>query len=651
VSDDAPVAPFGGDPTALDSLEDLHFAQITDVHLSTERRCLPADFRGDLARILERHDLDFIIASGDLTAGGKPEEFAAFRDIVDSLSVPVYPAAGNHDDDSSVDAGAYRQALGPLHYSTRVGPLHLVVYDGEAWQREGLSAGENGEAFPWIASTIDDWLDADLTALSPDQPILLVNHFPWGEQLYRRMHSHRIVGVLSGHWHSSRRCVDSGGLVHYATPSLCFGGIDQSPRGYRTFRYADRELESRSHTLSPRPLWPGVGDRATPALTTTLSKPHLGQSWPQFQGGARRTGFAHQGPTPPLGQVWCASLPGAIHTAPPVLAEDQVVQTTWDDDDGMGAGISALDAATGKRRWRFASGASIRHSAAFAQGRVHAITTSGRLVCLDAGEGALRWSYDLPDPSNRWVYSSPLVVDGNLIAGISSHLVCLKAETGQVSWTRMDLGIEDWISSYPSPASDGQCVVVAFYMQPTSLAALDVHSGETIWQRDGDKANYIYATPVIDDDSVIAVSGSAVRAVDLKTGDVRWECPISLQRVQSTPSLSGKHLVVSTGQGQVHTIDTTCGELIWTWQIETQIPMFTPYLRQGPTTLSSPIVAGDLVWVGGADGCLYAISMESGSLVWSVDIGSPVGASPIASGDAMWIGTTDGRVRCLTTDA
>ena len=201
MSDDAPVAPFGGDPTALDSLEDLHFAQITDVHLSTERRCLPADFRGDLARILERHDLDFIIASGDLTAGGKPEEFAAFRDIVDSLSVPVYPAAGNHDDDSSVDAGAYRQALGPLHYSTRVGPLHLVVYDGEAWQREGLSAGENGEAFPWIASTIDDWLDADLTALSPDQPILLVNHFPWGEQLYRRMRSHRIVGVLSGHWH------------------------------------------------------------------------------------------------------------------------------------------------------------------------------------------------------------------------------------------------------------------------------------------------------------------------------------------------------------------------------------------------------------------------------------------------------------------
>ena len=68
MSDDAPVAPFGGDPTALDSLEDLHFAQITDVHLSTERRCLPADFRGDLARILERHDLDFIIASGDLAS-------------------------------------------------------------------------------------------------------------------------------------------------------------------------------------------------------------------------------------------------------------------------------------------------------------------------------------------------------------------------------------------------------------------------------------------------------------------------------------------------------------------------------------------------------------------------------------------------------
>ncbi len=640
--------PFGGSGVDLGERTHLRFAQITDIHVSTQRRCLPEDLREDLARILDNDELDFLIASGDLTAGGAPEEFAAFREIVDALPIPVYTAAGNHDDDSGVEANSYQQALGPLYYSADVGPLHLVIYDGEAWQRQGLDTGGNVEAFPWIASSVDDWLDADLAAQPPDRPILLVNHFPWGEQLYRRLHGHRVVAVLSGHWHSSRRCVDSGGFVHYATPSLCFGGIDQSPRGYRTFTFAQGRLRSRSHCLDPQQQWPGIGEGYRPATARTV--PSFHRDWPQFHGNSRRTGFVAAGPTAPLALAWCSPAQGNIHSAAPVLHRGTLIQTTWDDDDGSGAGVAAMDALSGEPLWRYSTSASIRHAAACADGRVHAITITGQLVSLDIADGTLLWSYDLPDPSNRWVYSSPVIDNGQIITGVSSHLICLNAQDGAVEWVRCGLGCEDWISSYPSPAIDGDYLVVAFYIQPTSLAVLDRRTGATIWVRDGDKSHHVYTTPVIGDGVVYAVSGSCVRAMELESGHVLWECPIALQRIQATPALAPDRLIVATGQGQIHAIDLQTGAIIWSWQLDTRRPLFTPYLRQGATTPSSPIVAGDQVWVGAADGCLYCLSLDAGEEIWRSDLGAPLAAPAVVSGQCLWIGATDGAVRCLVEE-
>lgn len=58
-----------------------------------------------------------------------------------------------------------------------------------------------------------------------------------------------------------------------------------------------------------------------------------------------------------------------------------------------------MDALSGEPLWRYSTSASIRHAAACADGRVHAITITGQLVSLDIADGTLLWSYDLPDPS------------------------------------------------------------------------------------------------------------------------------------------------------------------------------------------------------------------------------------------------------------
>jgi outer membrane protein assembly factor BamB len=133
----------------------------------------------------------------------------------------------------------------------------------------------------------------------------------------------------------------------------------------------------------------------------------------------------------------------------------------------------------------------------------------------------------------------------------------------------------------------------------------------------------------------------------LSTGDVHWECPVSLQRIQTTPALTDDRLILSTGKGEVHAVAIDTGRIMWTWQVETHIPLFTPYLRQGPTTLSSPVVAGDHVWVSGADGYVYCLSLQTGALEGRLVMNIPLGAAPLPSGDALWIGATDGTIRCL----
>ena len=215
-------------------------------------------------------------------------------------------------------------------------------------------------------------------------------------------------------------------------------------------------------------------------------------------------------------------------------------------------------------------------------------------------------------------------------------------------WRRDDLGPNDWLSSYPSPAARDRYLAVAFYTQPISLAVLDAATGTTLWHKEGDKAHYIYATPIIDTNGTLyALSGSTIRAYRLDDGELCWERTIPLQRIQATPALAAGRLFVATGSGALYALNATDGTEIWRWQLDSANPLFTPYLRRGPTTLGTPIAAGDLVYIGGADGCLYALDAATGDCCCRLDLGVPLAAAPVVSAGHIWIGGSDGFVYAL----
>ncbi|MCZ6636044.1 MAG: PQQ-binding-like beta-propeller repeat protein [bacterium] len=623
---------------------EFSFVQVTDIHMSLEGRSITADLVADLDQIHQEvgDQVRFIVATGDLTNRGKPEEFKAYTEAVATSRLPIYHCIGNHDDNDPDALGDhFMDVLGPTYYTFDYGPVHFVAYDGvrHSWP------GPDHQA---------DWLRADLD-LHRGRAVVFLVHFPWGISFYQTFREDEIIASLSGHWHCTRVFQD-GGTVHYNSPTLCFGGIDQSPRAYRLCTFRDGRLETEVRALDHTGAFSGISYRADAAnrvgevIRWDGETPEPGEDWPLFHGDAGRTGAIASGPVPPLTSAWKAGTGGGLHCGSPVMADGQVVIGTQDEDRPNSGSLVALDAREGALRWRYEAGGSIKLAPAFEDGRVFAVTVTGQVMALDAADGTGLWTYQLGDFSERWVYMAPLAWKGRLYVGMSSHFVALDQDTGTVVWMRDDLGKTDWIASFPSPAAWDAYVVIGFYGQPTNLVVVDAATGRTVWANDEDKSFRVTASPVVGADGTIyAVSGrTQVRAFEAETGRVEWDASLDQTRCMATPALAEDRLFVPSGDGVLHALDTASGQVLWTWEVGESLASYTPYVRGGHGALVSPVVVGQTVYVGAADGVLYALDIETGQAVWQHDFGVPTLSSPAVSGSGLWTGTCDGFVHAFS---
>ncbi len=96
--------------------------------------------------------------------------------------------------------------------------------------------------------------------------------------------------------------------------------------------------------------------------------------------------------------------------------------------------VYALDAATGQERWRFDTGGGLQASPAVWEGTVYVGSRSAAVFALDAQTGALRWR--TPHPNGSWVLTAPAIAGGKVLVGSSDEqfLQALDAKTGQERW-------------------------------------------------------------------------------------------------------------------------------------------------------------------------------------------------------------------------
>jgi 3',5'-cyclic-AMP phosphodiesterase len=153
-------------------------AQITDLHVDAGdgfmRGFVDANQKLSAAvTYLETRRVrpDVILATGDLTNDGLPEDFEVLRQLLEPLTIPVYLVPGNHD-----DREAFRAAFARSPWVPRSGPIDYVIEDYPV-RLIGLDTTVPGRHDGNLDVDQLAWLDAQLVR-APLKPTLLFLHHP-----------------------------------------------------------------------------------------------------------------------------------------------------------------------------------------------------------------------------------------------------------------------------------------------------------------------------------------------------------------------------------------------------------------------------------------------------------------------------------------
>jgi outer membrane protein assembly factor BamB len=648
--------------------ERFRFVQVTDLHLSVDDgaafRALhergvhtptgvpvtghttEADLRNDLFRVAERESPAFIVATGDIANHGKPAELAAYRRATDALvaatGISTVHVPGNHDYLSELDTplierftqwwaaegrhahaadpvaafqemafrGDWRDAgsgrvpwldhIGPPWYSFDWGSVHFVVYDSEGLLRYG---GEYPQ---------DRWLAADLDAVAPGTPVILLLHFSEPAAFYDRFARVRLIASFAGHWHANR-VVTLGNTIHHVTSNLGFGGIDHSPRGYRVVEVEGSSVRSEFRALDA-PRMPSVG--RVPSGTTR----------------------------------WQAELGGAAGVGAPARVGGLLIVAV---EAGTGEGaVVAIDAATGREQWRRQVEAAVRHSVRPGpDGTVVALTMTGAVVSLDATDGEVRWARQLGDPSVRWCLGAPAVAHGYVYAGAAGCFGAFDATSGALMWQRDDLAGADWLSTWSSPVVAGDVVLLALSNDRAHFVALDAITGKELWRRKGNELESSWSSPVVAGGDVLVTTVHGwLRARAIETGEERWTAPLDAPWPVATPVVGAGRAFTVSSAGTLQATLLSDGGVDWRLPLGSTTLARQPYQREPAGHVASPAWASGSVVAVSGEGRVVVVDPATGHVLTQLELNAPVASSPVVDGNTLYCTTADECLRAVRLD-
>lgn len=180
--------------------------------------------------------------------------------------------------------------------------------------------------------------------------------------------------------------------------------------------------------------------------------------WPMFKGNAARNGFSSQALSAKLTLQWVAKNVGPIPAWPASnrLGFDKafhpvVAGSTLFFGSSADCHVHALDTATGKERWSFATGGPVRFAPAVWKDRLFVASDDGWLYCLACADGKLLWKKQGGADDrmilgndrmiSRWpARGGPVVFEDTVYFGAGIwpsegiYLYALDAATGKVLW-------------------------------------------------------------------------------------------------------------------------------------------------------------------------------------------------------------------------
>ena len=324
--------------------------------------------------------------------------------------------------------------------------------------------------------------------------------------------------------------------------------------------------------------------------------------------------------------------------------------------ESLDGNLYAVDTATGKQRWSFATRGERRVTGrgilyALPQGETFPdpwdlflsspVVIDGLVVfgsgddnvyALDAQTGTLKWKFTTGDV----VHASPAVADGVVYVGSadtwfyalgeSDGKMLWKFKTGDDAQARLMCGIPG-----SATVADG---AVYFGCRDANVYALDAKTGVIRWRLPEDGSWVVSSPAVVDNTVYITTSDShKFQAVAATTGHLVYSLPYNVASF-SSPSIADGRAYFGTFDGQLREVDISRGAYTGQFATDASLANAPRYVDAngalkenfwtGDTIddvilnlrgkefsmgsiLSSPAIADGIVYVGSADGYLYAL--------------------------------------------
>ncbi len=344
--------------------------------------------------------------------------------------------------------------------------------------------------------------------------------------------------------------------------------------------------------------------------------------------------------------IWSYSQ-NEFYASEPLLSDNQIVTLT------RSGKVSLFDISSNIPLWitdlESASGGSLAANSE----NIFVGTDDSKIVSLDRKSGSINWTFsaEIKDSRTRQFYSNALLHENLLyIGGVDGVVRCIDQDTGLEQW---NVQLTDWIRSRPLIL--GSKIYVATL--DSKLHAIDLKGSHEVQFSTNLGQHGITTDLVGNDNGVIAIGRDLMMySANPKDGSINWSRGIKdgawvdgeyyfadwSGGLLGSPTVFDGIAYIGGPDGFVNAVDVETGKEIWRFETNS-------------TTSIAPTVAEDKVFFGylgattehyGFDnpGEYFAVDRMTGELIWSTTAYKRIWVSAVYSEGILFMGNTDGHV-------
>lgn len=248
---------------------------------------------------------------------------------------------------------------------------------------------------------------------------------------------------------------------------------------------------------------------------------------------------------------------------------------------------------------------------------------------VDLSSGREVWSYP-PEADNKLTFYAPPAVGSDgivVIGGYNNEILALAPSNSYVNvlWSFEDA--TDRIIG-------GPVIIENMVLIPSAdkhLYALDLETGEPVWDKPFEAEHALWSSPVIQDGRIYQASlDHHIYALDLETGREIWRANLS-SAIPDSPSFAEDLILAGTVEGILYALGNSHGEIVWQFKADGAI-------------WGDPVILDGVAFFADVSGTAYAIETYSGNELWRKELPSSSAASPTIVEDRIFFVSETGEV-------